>query len=1147
MITNRLGKYIRCVAAAIAAAVCLPAANAAIGTGYFAGESVLSHGHWVKVKVHDTGIHQISDEELRGMGFDDPSKVAVYGYSGVELNDHRMSDDVPDDLPPVPAMRHDGKLIFYGEADVALRVARGNVGLVPGDYVKVSRNYYADYGVYFLTDSRPRLEPETVGYVERESTPLSSSWGMTLYEKEVENVERIGARYLDVDFNRERVQKYEFAMPGYNGSGEVNIDILLGMRLEKSATLPVTLPDGTVARTSTIWSLSSLYYAYAGVNESFAVKNITPSDNGIYSMGIDFSSVTGTGALDYFSVLYPRDNVLEADVAQDRFVYPRISPMTNVAFSVSGGTPVIWDCSNPRQPRVFECGTSGADGELLVSSPGRFDVSDASIKQAAVFVAFDADAELLPVEFAGTVENRNLHGMEVPHMLIVSARAFLPQAERLAQAHRETDGIDVAVVLQDELYDEFSGGIPHVLGIRRMARMLHDREPDRFRSVLLFGGAFYDNRGLKEVQEYFRNTYVPIYQCENPGISGHHSRSYATDAYVGMLADNNGAFDVLNEFMTVSVGRIPAVKQEQADGYVNKAVRYMTNPPVGDYHNRALLMSHHSDGNSHLDDSEGLAEVILENSPQITVFKAYASLIPFDGNLAIQLNRRVEAMLAKGVSFWGYSGHGGPDGLGFQKMLTVEKIRNADYEVPPFVMFATCRSLYIDHAGDNLGSELLFKENGGAIGVVGALREVYQELNQVINLKVGQEYFTATDGMRMGTVYKNAYNRIQSEYADNTNREQLVINTLCYNFVGDPEIRKSVPSHSVSLSRVGDAEITADREITLESCVPLTVEGDVYTPGGEVDRNFSGEVFMSVYNGVREMSVINGDYEECKRKVDTDEDLVYEKRLQVENGHFTGQIYLPVPSIQSASNRFTFYALSDDGLTEGVGRHDNLRITDSNEAAAPGEEMMPVISAMYLDDETFADGDQKEGEVTLYATIAPNEIGVVGMCSLLGKSLSLVLDDGRTTYADAAGCFHENGTGGGEFVYPVKNLADGHHTLTLRVSNYAGQTVSRTISFEVINRPAEGRLEVREYPATEMATVDLRHNFIEEPRGRVVVKNAAGEVVFTETGVSFPYTWNLQDAAGQEVAEGVYTVESYLNGGTRYGSAAPVEVVVNRD
>jgi len=62
----------------------------------------------------------------------------------------------------------------------------------------------------------------------------------------------------------------------------------------------------------------------------------------------------------------------------------------------------------------------------------------------------------------------------------------------------------------------------------------------------------------------------------------------------------------------------------------------------------------------------------------------------------------------------------------------------------------------------------------------------------------------------------------------------------------------------------------------------------------------------------------------------------------------------------------------------------------------------------------------------------------------------------------------------------------------------------------------------------------------------IYVKDAAGKVLFTDTGVTFPYRWDLRTGTGEQATDGLYTVEAYLNSGLYYGVAVPATVVVRR-
>ena len=85
--------------------------NAYVAT-YYTATSKLSTGRWVKIKISQTGMHQITYDQLREMGFSDPSAVSVYGYGGLLLSPDEFSSSLPDDLPAQPVYRTDDKIIF---------------------------------------------------------------------------------------------------------------------------------------------------------------------------------------------------------------------------------------------------------------------------------------------------------------------------------------------------------------------------------------------------------------------------------------------------------------------------------------------------------------------------------------------------------------------------------------------------------------------------------------------------------------------------------------------------------------------------------------------------------------------------------------------------------------------------------------------------------------------------------------------------------------------------------------------------------------------------------------------------------------------------------------------------------------------------
>ena len=114
--------------------------------GRYAEHSVLREGNWAKISVAETGFYGLTDELVRKAGFSDASKVKIYGYGGA-LQPERLTGDyltATDDLKELPTCTMNGKRVFYGV---------GPVNWNNKESLTRTRNPYADYGYYFLTES----------------------------------------------------------------------------------------------------------------------------------------------------------------------------------------------------------------------------------------------------------------------------------------------------------------------------------------------------------------------------------------------------------------------------------------------------------------------------------------------------------------------------------------------------------------------------------------------------------------------------------------------------------------------------------------------------------------------------------------------------------------------------------------------------------------------------------------------------------------------------------------------------------------------------------------------------------------------------------------------------------------------------------
>ena len=112
----------------------------------YAAHSVLSSGHWAKIRVSETGFYHLTDALIRKAGFKNPKKVKIYGYGG-ELQPEVLTGEYlteTDDLKEVATCTIKGKRLFH---------ASGPVSWASNATLARTRNPYSDYGYYFLTES----------------------------------------------------------------------------------------------------------------------------------------------------------------------------------------------------------------------------------------------------------------------------------------------------------------------------------------------------------------------------------------------------------------------------------------------------------------------------------------------------------------------------------------------------------------------------------------------------------------------------------------------------------------------------------------------------------------------------------------------------------------------------------------------------------------------------------------------------------------------------------------------------------------------------------------------------------------------------------------------------------------------------------
>ncbi|MBD3383430.1 hypothetical protein GF407_00765 [candidate division KSB1 bacterium] len=180
-------------------------------------------------------------------------------------------------------------------------------------------------------------------------------------------------------------------------------------------------------------------------------------------------------------------------------------------------------------------------------------------KQPGRFVIFDRTAMKKPPRMVleqGSDLRTNLQHCDY---ILLTHPLFRPAAENLALYRSRHDGLDVRVVLIDDVYDEFNFGLADETAIRHFLQFACSNwqsPAPRYLSIL--GDASWDPKNLSGPNS--RTNYIPSYG--NP----------VSDVWFALL---DGEEDLLPD---LAVGRIPAQTPAQAEAYIEKLQEYEQSP-----------------------------------------------------------------------------------------------------------------------------------------------------------------------------------------------------------------------------------------------------------------------------------------------------------------------------------------------------------------------------------------------------------------------------------------------------------------------------------------------------------------------------------------------------------------------------------------
>jgi hypothetical protein len=876
-----------------------------------AQSSVLSSGNWYKISVTEDGIYKLSYSDLQALGINvssiNPHHLSLYGNGGGMLPEPnympRISDLVENAIEVVG--EGDGSfdtgdyVLFYGQSQ-----HRWQYNSMSNRFHHV-KNIYSDTTYYFLTvgtvnGKRIQNEPSLV---QPANQSVSEFDDYAFHELDSVNLLHSGKEWYGEQLDMSNPGwSLDFVFPNASSALPSYARINFAGR---SIGFPNTV-DYSVLSNSDAFNINQtsigISYNYANIGIDTMAFSAT-SDTVKVTLAFSSSDITAMGWINFIELNVRRGLIMTSSqlIFRDRFS----AGTGNIAdFTVANTTAndFIWDVTAKDNVRLVGTTFNSGSTEMRLATD--------TLKE---FIISD-NVNFLSPNLIGSVANQNLHAIGPVNLLIITHPDFLAEALQFENMHASQDGLTVATVTTEQVYNEYSSGAQDVTAIRDFIRSvyLQSTSTDSLRYVMLVGDGSYDFKN-----RIADNTnLVPGYQRAQ---SLNATTSFVTDDFFVLMDSLEGDLGNISGTMLadVGIGRLPVKTASEAQTVFNKTYAYR-NSSLGDWRKILTFVADDEDNNTHVNQSEVLNRIIDSVYCEYNIEKIYLDSYVQTANTYPDVNAALQNRGDSGALFINYIGHGNEYSWAAEVVLDTTMIDNfANAPRLPFYYSAT--SAYFNRFDDPAlvtgGERLLLNSTGGAIASLSISRIAYSGSGYSMMQRFFNHLLRAENGVmpRLGDIMR----KTRQEYTD--------LYTYNYILLGDPALRLAYPENKVVTTAINGNPVSANTD-TLLAGSTVVIDGEIHDTNNQLMTSFTGQLNVIVFNHPVQDSTLGNDVgNSWPVPLKTWTDTIYAGTVNVTSGTFSFSFVMPT-TVDSA---FTFGKISyyaQDGIIDASGCYDNFVI-----------------------------------------------------------------------------------------------------------------------------------------------------------------------------------------------------------------------------
>jgi len=1125
------------------------------------GDAFSSSTDWTRLSITERGMYSVSYEDLAATGIinprttvGDPRSIRIY-WGGGQVLPESLHIDRPTWMEQV-AIRVEGE--NDGSFDPGDRIeffALGSEGWI-GEFLPDSPEYYehfdhryANEGVYWLTwggtfeeNVSPRMAEVAAGegasvegaipittfpdrihfednIVQDLTRPNSDGWfwdkfSASSYDKGFRNLYTIDADSTEPSSLIVELYHYSvFSTHDYSG-------------YERGYFWVNGVPADSIKWNGTSTRIEGVRHKATGMfvrDGSNVVRIFSDPGWGLLPDGITMGNFRSKYYLDWIELGYQRFG----RIRDDGPLHFRLDDSGDFRFALSGASGRNcrgFDVSDPRSP--LELTGISASGDSLVlhlsnGSPAAYEIVPSNLWKTPELI-----------EKVEVVDLRT--PADGARYLMIVWDEFMEAAAPLA-THRAGQ-YSVKSVRMSDVLNSFSWGQKDVSAVRDLLSWAYynwpagGAEEDRLGFALLVGDATSDwkgflNSSLKDL--------IPSWFHVEP--NGSEAYMYPTDDYFTYLDPSDGDPDWAPD---IAIGRFSANSDDEVRTMVNKIVEYESDPELGVWRNRMLLLADDEmkpggvDNIQHVSQSEQLAAQLNQGFDRE---KLYLTEYPinFGGEKPSAQEAYID-WIKNGFLISTYTGHGGFAKMADENIFN-ESVANCDRlqngkRLGLFSAFS-CEIGSFDLLELNSLAEILFKlEECGSIGSFSSAASAYPIPSTALQRAFFKSLFpTPHTTIPVGIAAMTAKSNNGTAYSGERK------NTEKYVMIGDPALMLGVPELEVLFDNLENLEFQRGQSTSISGVVMaddsttadwfdgdchLTIRGMADTSGYRYTHDTQGEKHMSY---------------------DLQGPVFYRGIVDVRAGIFEQSFQVPLDTRTGNQGRVSAYVVFPSDQIDGAGAYDSVAVVPETPGIDPSDSDPPAVS-IEVEGAPLRNGTSFTRESVFRVTLE-DQSGINLQQNDDFYTIHLVFDGGRPIDLTPLFAYDRNSFQKGSFSFSLNDLPEvtileGGHELDFRAADNLNQRVE--LAFPVV-LVAEGaslafRQDVLNYPNPFNPDEESTTFYVDLTRGGLVtfdIFTPTGKRIWTRTDCQVSGSvvvsdcgWDGRDADGDIVGNGTYLVRA---------------------